>query len=778
MNTVKYTYKAEIKEGLLFSSDDHDNISILYLDPEGNQVTYYNGRATKPYIRTRWKVPQKNNKYHTPKGAESYPFIPPQIVEKVRLGLGIETLVITEGEFKAFAACRNGLDCIGIAGIHQSLSAQTKKLHPFILQIIEACQVKNLVFLTDSDSLQMTSNDDSLTDELIREKDLRKRPLLFASAVKNYKEACKGVNVDVYYGYLKEENKAKGLDDLFVIMPNDREEIVNDALRLSDATSYFLILCLKDNSHNKINELFGVDNANSFYRLHSDILKGLDFKYGNRIYCYDEESQTVIESPNNYFKFWVEHTNQDTGQVTVTLDLENLIQFLHNNGFHLYQLDVTSYILVRVKENIVSQISLKDIKEYVRDYVHFQKALSESIKHAILNAINVYTGLFSMEKLNALRRIEANFHQDTETAMYFYFRNAFVEVTKDGIDLKPYSDLNGFIWQNQILARDFIKPADANAVESFMFTTFVEKICSVRNGNSWEIDEKRLFAFVSLLGYALHTHKKERRALVFTDTEITDNPEGRTGKTIIGKALGKLRVYSEVDGKGFDPADRFRYQDASLDTQVLHLNDVGRGKKCFDFEMMFTAVTEGVRVEKKGQPTFTIKPTIIISSNRALNISGGSARARVIEFEFANYFSDKHSPKDEFGCWFFDDWSAQQWNIFDFFMMTCAMQYLTDGIVFPKQVNLNERKLIQETGNNTDFKRFADESLKPGTNYIKRILFASFLAQFPEHSKLTAQRFTKWLHAYGNYKRWQVDDGSSKDKDGNRHLVYTLHGKV
>jgi hypothetical protein len=169
-----------------------------------------------------------------------------------------------------------------------------------------------------------------------------------------------------------------------------------------------------------------------------------------------------------------------------------------------------------------------------------------------------------------------------------------------------------------------------------MFTKFVEKICSVRDGEKWSVDTKRLDAFASLIGYALHTAKKERRALGFTDTEISDNPEGRTGKTIIGQALGKLRVYAEIDGKGFDQADRFRYQDASLDTQVLHINDAGKGRKPFDFEMLFTAVTEGVRVEKKREHTFTIRPTIIISSNRALQISGGSARARVIEFEFAN----------------------------------------------------------------------------------------------------------------------------------------------
>ncbi|MES2734305.1 MAG: hypothetical protein V4714_21335, partial [Bacteroidota bacterium] len=776
-NTLTFVYKGVEKEGLVFSSDENDNIDILYLDPKGNQVTFFNGRATKPYTRKRWKVPQRNSKYYTPKGAESYPFLSPQILEKVRLGLSIETLFITEGEFKAFAGCMHGLNCIGIAGIHQSVSAYSKSLHPYILQVIEVCQVKNLVLLFDSDALQITSDDKILTPETMREKDLRKRSLLFASAVKTYKEACKELNVDVYFGYIRPENNAKGLDDLLVAMPNDREEIIKDALQLSKANSYFQIISLKENSHNKLNELFGVDSVESFYQLHAELLASNDFKYGNTIYCFDKETGTVIESANNYLKFWVEHESEESGQATISLDLENLLQLLNINGFRLYQLAVTEYILVKVKDNIVCQVSSKNVKEFVRDYVHFQKALSDSLKHTILNAINVYTGLFSMEKLNALKCIESNFHTDSDKVMYFYFQNGFVEVDVDGISLRPYSDLSGYIWKAQILLRDYKSPSDPNEVQSFMFAQFVEKICSIRKEEEWVLDESRLDAFTSLLGYALHTFKKERRALAFTDTEISDNPEGRTGKTIIGKALGKLRVYSEIDGKGYDPTDRFRYQDANLDTQILHLNDVGRDKKPFDFEMMFTAVTEGVRVEKKGQATFTIRPTIIISSNRALDINGGSAKARIIEFEFANYFSDQHSPKDEFGAWFFDDWTEKQWNLFDYYMLSCALQYLADGVIIPVQVKLDERKLIQATGNHTDFQKFAEALIKPETSYVKKELLEIFKGEYPEYEKITAQTFTKWLNAYGLYKGWKVTEGT-KDKKGNRTLVYKINGKV
>jgi hypothetical protein len=777
-NEFSYSYKGQPKQGPIIEADEADNIQIRFLDPDGNQATYFNGRATIPVIRKRLKVPKGDQKYVTPKGCESFPFIPPLIIQRVRMGLPIETLFITEGEFKAFVACINELPCIGITGIHQSIPAKGQTLHPYIIQIIETCQVKNLVLLFDSDALQVTSNDLELTPEQMIEKDLRKRLLLFASAVKNFKEAGKSLNVDLYFGHIKPENKAKGLDDLFVALPTEAKYIIFDALALSQASQYFNIISLKDNSYNRLNALFGIDSVETFYSLHAGILKSHDFKYGHTIYCHDAASGTVIESPMNYFSFWNVTVEPITNYITVTLDLENLLQFLHDNGFRLYQLGITDYILIRVQNNIVSQISQKDVKEFVRDYVHFQKALSEQVKHCILNVINAYTGLFSMEKLNALRCIEPNFHGDTDKAMFFYFQNGFVVVSKEGIELRNYSELSGYIWKSQILPRAFHAPSDPDEVERFMFARFVDRICSKRKGKAWELDESRLDAFTSLLGYALHMAKKERRALVFTDTEISDNPEGRTGKTIVGKALGKLRVYSEIDGKGFDPTDRFRFQDAHLDTQVLHLNDVGRGKKAFDFELMFTGVTEGIRVEKKGQATFTIRPTVVISSNRALQINGGSARARVIEFEFSNFFSDKYSPKDEFGSWFFDDWNTSQWHLFDYYMLSCAVQYLMNGFVHPDQINLNERKLYQATGNSKHFKVFADENLKLNTPYVKRIVNASFVAQYPEYNTLTAQAFTKWLHAYGAFKGWIVDDGSSKDKDGNRVLVYKTHGKV
>jgi hypothetical protein len=770
-NTTSYiNIRGEEVEGQIIFSDKNDDMLIRYLDPYGNEAVYYddNGKA-KTYIVKRKKVADKSGKYKNPYGADALPFLPPLIITKVKSGIPIETLYITEGAKKAFVASVRGLDCIGISGIFQFKVKGTRELHPYITTVIKECSVKNLVLLFDADARNLTSHDDDLTLEERTRKDMAYRSNGFASAGKTFKEDSLLTFVNTYIGVIKSGHKAKGLDDLYIELPNESEEITQDALLRSHATNYFDVLSLKDNSHGKINEFFGLDSVDSFYKLHQEKLGTNDFNFRNKIYCYNSETEKVEESENNFIQFYTPIRNDEGQIIDVKIDPKLYLELLHEYGFRVFRLSVIDLIYVRIIDNVVSNVSSKDIKEFILAYINNQKLIPPVEKHLVINKLLLFSTLFSREILEVLQTLPNTFHKDTSTQMFFYFKNGFVEVTKNGPRLMPYSELSEFIWDAQIIQKEYAEPVKGS-FQDFPFFRFAQNVSSIREGKQWRIDYDRLDAFMSILGYALHTTKKERKAIVFTDTEISDKPEGRTGKTIIGKALGQLRVYAEIDGKNFDPENRFKYQNATIDTQILHINDAGRGKKKFDFELMFTAVTEGVTVEKKNQPIFVIQPAIIISSNRAIEINGGSAKARVIEFEFANYYSDTFSPKDDFGIWFFDDWNHQDWNLFYYFLFTCCRSYLANGVVKPESVNLDKRKLIQATGNSEDFLQFAEEKIKIGDELSKRQLLQDFKQENPEYEKLTSQAFTSWLKAYATYKKVTLVEG--KKVDGDRHFIF------
>jgi len=63
------------------------------------------------------------------------------------------------------------------------------------------------------------------------------------------------------------------------------------------------------------------------------------------------------------------------------------------------------------------------------------------------------------------------------------------------------------------------------------FETFVDNICNK------DLDRKLILECA--IGYLLSTYKKqdEGLAIVLYDESLNDNPSGRTGKTIISKAI-------------------------------------------------------------------------------------------------------------------------------------------------------------------------------------------------------------------------------------------------
>jgi hypothetical protein len=178
-----------------------------------------------------------------------------------------------------------------------------------------------------------------------------------------------------------------------------------------------------------------------------------------------------------------------------------------------------------------------------------------------------------------------------------------------------------------------------------------------------------------------------------------DIPNGGSGKGLIHKAIAQLKNVVVEDGKRFDPKGQFAYQKVNKDTQIFLLDDV---YKNFNFESLFSIVTEGMTVEKKGKDAFKIpfneSPKVSITTNYTVQGECASFKRRVFDVEIANYFNDKHTPEDEFGHQFFSDWDLDEWQRFDNFMIRCLQFFLKNGLVESKKVNLDLRKLRNSVG--------------------------------------------------------------------------------
>ena len=366
-------------------------------------------------------------------------------------------------------------------------------------------------------------------------------------------------------------------------------------------------------------------------------------------------------------------------------------------------------------------------------------------------------------KLAVLDFERIGFLKDTQDKAFFFYENGFVEITKNGIELKPYKELSGYIWKSQIIEHDFVVMKDdeenRESLNKFSFNKFVRNTCTKRNekDDTLNFDNKRYNALVCIIGYLLHNYKITSNlfATLLTESNLDINTaKGGTGKGLLMQGVGKLRKTTVIDGKNFSFDSQFAFQNVEMDTQILFFDDV---KKYFDFERLYSTITEGISFERKNRDRIKRSPEdspkVVISTNTAIIDNSGSAKRRKKEMELECYYSDKFSPLDEFKEPFFYSWNQNEWNIFYNFMLSCIESYFNKSLKIPEydSTSIEEKKLI--TATSQDFVKFANH-LSKNTDLVKGTTFADF--DSISTKDITPKKFNLWLKAYCNHHRYEL----------------------
>ncbi len=452
--------------------------------------------------------------------------------------------------------------------------------------------------------------------------------------------------------------------------------------------------------------------------------------------------------------------------------IESLEPYTHNVSYTYGKEQKTQTVGIEIKPNLIRETLFEKLSEY------FSKAL-----------------LYRLTPNKPIR-----IKKDTLMEKFFYYNNGFVKVTRKGFKFLDYKELDLNIWENQKLNRDFKEDKTKGDFEQF-----IECVCTVRSQDDrtkYVFDKKRFEALKTIIGYNLHGYFNSKlRATILTDSRLSDDdePNGRTGKTLLAKAMGEMlnykdeerkntsRVYCEINGKDFNPRDKHRYSDASIETQLININDLARNTT---IETFFNDITEGITVDKKNEKPFGITAKIIISTNKTIRIDGDSAADRVLQFEFSDYFNKDRSPVSEFGGkWMFskDYWKPKDYNQFDTFMISCVVDYLNKGIIEAPSISLHRRTLIDHT--NHEFVDFIDDFINGqpieykgqnndlfddniikfeyGKKINKKLLCMAFIEQYPnDHHKLSQVKFTKWLRAYAKHTDTLQDISKTNETEG------------
>ena len=423
-------------------------------------------------------------------------------------------------------------------------------------------------------------------------------------------------------------------------------------------------------------------------------------------------------------------------------------QFLETHGFYKFCPEGgKNHVFVRVMNNLIDHTSEKEIKDFILDY------LLDVGDMDVYNYFAEMTKYFKEDFLSLLGTIDVYFIADTKDTAYLYYRNCAVKIEKDEIDVIDYMDLGGYVWKDHVIDRNFMRCKD----DSCDYKTFIKNICADN------LD--RVKSMESTIGFMLHGYKNLSfcPAVILNDEVITDTPEGGTGKGIFINALSQMKKLVVIDGKAFTFERSFAYQLVSADTQILCFDDV---RKHFDFERLFSAVTEGLTLEKKNKDAikipFSRSPKVAITTNYAIKGAGNSFERRKWELELHQHYSKDFTPLDEFGKLMFGDWSEDEWCQFDNYMMNCLKGYLNTGLVLSSFVNLAVRKLSAETSH--DFIEWCgltkgstpSNSLVMNVRLYKQSLYNEFVEEYPDYAQrgrmaLSRTKFYKWLVAYGKH---------------------------
>ena len=422
--------------------------------------------------------------------------------------------------------------------------------------------------------------------------------------------------------------------------------------------------------------------------------------------------------------------------------------YLENKNFfkHFPIEKSKTFTFISKEGNFVDEVTEFQIKDYV---------LNELLHNDSLEPFNLVAGstkAFTPQYLSMLETARFNIEEDTQDYAVLYFKNNAVKVFKDKFICIPYEDLGGFVWKKQVIDRDFI---DADHHES-EFRTFLWK-ASGQNVNKYN-------SLKSVIGYLMHSYKTSanNKAIIFNDETISDNPNGGSGKSLFWNALAKMKKVSSIDGKTFEFNKSFPYQSVPQDTQLLVFDDV---KKNFNFESLFSLITEGITLEYKGQDAIklpvTKSPKIIITTNYTIGGVGGSFERRKFEVEMSSYFNSNHTPLDEFGHMLFDDWNTEEWARFDHFMINCLKYYLEKGLVPFEFTNLENRKLINETSQEF-LEWIQDGGIIFNHRYTKSVCYDNFLEENKDfRSWLKQKKFTQWIQKYCTFYGKTYKEGNT-----------------
>lgn len=364
------------------------------------------------------------------------------------------------------------------------------------------------------------------------------------------------------------------------------------------------------------------------------------------------------------------------------LNLNAFEKLLRDEGFYKYDGK-----FVHIRENIVQHVDIYDIIRMVTDYIEKDGNYVFSYKGTEYNfnwadLIHLWrkvraNGTTHNQIASSVTIWQPNLLKDTAAISYIPFQNGVLNVTAKEIKLLPYSKIKHQIWKERILPRKFLHNRFAG-----MFEEFFINVTGRGDTHKEKKKSKEYHNAMWYLGYMLQGFKRQSRARAWVMYDIKAGNNGRSGKTIIGTAVGHLRSVTVIDGKRTDLNDRFAFQQVQPWTEVIFIDDY---KKYTSIVPLFNIISGSLEAEKKQMQSFIISPKVMFAGNWIMETEGESETGRQFTTQLDDYYvrySKEHNNTiqpivDAHGKEFFTDWDEKDWSQFDTFCSNALQSHLS-----------------------------------------------------------------------------------------------------
>jgi hypothetical protein len=432
--------------------------------------------------------------------------------------------------------------------------------------------------------------------------------------------------------------------------------------------------------------------------------------------------------------------------------------FLKENKIFKYSPSKDGTVYVQVNDQKVKILKKDNIIKTLFDFIKNYEFKDQNQKELVHDKLSNKNSWIRINLNNWLEEAALSFIKDSPTESYVFFRNCVVKITSKKITTCHYSEIEGHVWEEHIIDRDFTLNQPACYAElTGPFHNFLHLITT--NGTD------NFESLLTIIGYVLHRYKDPSRSkcVIFYDINVNqERQNGRSCKTLLCRALNEVRNILLENGKLIDPTTKFAFNRVSLDTNGIVFDDIPKHLK---FEKFFSIITGDLTKEEKFENSVTIpfadSPKIIFTSNYIVQGEGLSHSDRRVEFFISDYFNPENTPLSYFGKRFFEEWTDEEYNQFYNTMVMAIEYYLEHGIQEP---TLSRYYYILRNSSPNNFIDKCDAYILPNEKYSKTDLFEEFKKDIPDLDATTQYTFTGLLKKYADYQGWSVTESHSGDK--------------